>query len=76
MKSLFKVALQSELPQGQEIRKNQEKLKKYQKSGKMGVFEKKSGKVRIFDKVKKKVWFCQFKFTKFLIFLSLQMVKN
>ena len=41
----------------------------------MGGFEKKSGKVRKFDEIKKKVRFCQFKFTKFLVFQSLQMVK-
>ena len=37
---------------------------------KMGVFEKKTGNLT------KKVRFCQFKFTKFLIFKSFQMVKN
>ena len=61
------------------VRKSQEKLKKMTKvrksQKKMGGCEKKSGKVRKFDKIKKKVRFCQFKFTKFLVFQSLQMVK-
>ena len=60
----------------QEIRKSQEKFKKMTKvrksQEKMGGFEKKSGNL---IKLKKKVRFCQFKFTKFLVFQSLQMVK-
>ena len=34
------------------------------------------GKVGNFDKIKIKIRFCQFKFTKFRIFQSLQMVKK
>ena len=64
------------LPLGQEKSGNQEKsgknLKNDKSQEKMGGFEKKSGNL---IKFKKKVRFCQFKFTKFLVFQSLQMVK-
>ena len=64
------------LPQGQEKPGN---LKQWQKSGKVGkkwgILKKCQENSGNFIKWKK-VRFCQFKFTKFLTFQSLQMVKN
>ena len=58
------------------VRKSGKTKKNDESQEKMGLFEKKSGKVRKFDEIKKKVQICQLKFTNFLIFQSLQMVKN
>ena len=51
---------------------DQEKPKKWQKSGKNRVFEK---KLMNFDKIWKNVRFCLFKFTKLLNFQCLHLVK-
>ena len=62
------------------VRKSQEIKKSLEKLRKMIKVRKDQVKMRVFEKIQEKflknIRFCQFKFTKFLIFKSLRLVKN